>query len=197
MKKFYYLLPALFLFTTSFAQTYYPMLDSVNTWSYATQLMGVRLPASTQSMPCSYPIGTYSNTFTEFTLADTLINSTWYKPVIISSLPCTIGYMREDTAQQKVYFLDNQGNPEIVLYDFSMQVGDTITLNFYPGGYTSGVYTLDSIVNVSIYAGTRRAFYLSNAASHLVTGNGMDREHGLPDRSLLPIFLQPDELERF
>jgi hypothetical protein len=79
---------------------------------------------------------------------------------------CLYGFVREDTAARKVYFLDSQSNPEILLYDFSMQIGDTIAENFLgTGGYfQNGNYILDSVGTINIDAGVRQVFYLNNPA---------------------------------
>jgi hypothetical protein len=81
--------------------------------------------------------------------------------------PCFYGFVREDTALRKVYFLDNLNSPEIVLYDFSMIPGNTISINFINNGnsggfYNSGTYLLDSIRLKAVHhaVGMRRIFYL-------------------------------------
>lgn len=165
MKKIYFaFLPLLFSVWLN-AQTYYPMLDSINEWSYATSLLGVRHAQPSQVLTnCSYPMMSWQS-FKEYTLPDTLIGSNTYRPVINSLQNCTIGYIREDTAARKVWFLDNNSPTEKLLYNFSMQVGDTISINFLTGNlFLSGVYTLDSIGTINTLAGQRRTFNLSNHA---------------------------------
>ncbi len=160
MKKLYFLSVIFLLsFSNGNAQTYYPMLDSANEWTYTVQILGVS-PSSLQASPCSYPYTSY-NVFRHYTAGDTIIDSLSYKVVMNSDMPCTAGYLREDTATQKVYFIDNQLNPELLLYDFSMQVGDSMPISFYPGQYVSGMYTLDSITTFPIGPGLRRAFHLN------------------------------------
>lgn len=162
MKKLYTLILSSVLASGAFAQTYYPMLDSINVWSYASHLIGVRHAEMTQAAPCSYPLFAYGS-FKQYTEADTLIGSYYYKPVMNTLFTCTMGYMREDTAARKVYFIDQVSPTEKLIYDYSMQVGDTMTINFFmqSGTYASGVYTLDSIGSQQILAGTRRTFHLS------------------------------------
>ena len=168
MKK---LLPALLIFLfskTTSAQQYFPMLDSVNEWHYVGNFVPLRMEPPTQvaNLPCSYPLFFFQSMI-EYTAQDTVMNALTYKKV--NSIPdgfanpCTFGYMREDTFLKKVFFVDNVFHPEVTLYDFSMQIGNTMTINFVQTGFfNSGVYTLDSITTVHIQAGNRRAFHLNN-----------------------------------
>jgi hypothetical protein len=146
---------------------YYPMLDTINRWTYTENQIGVLPPLNERisSTFCNYPYYPYSGLNSSmYTGNDTIINSMTYKILLADdwSLPCTYGYLREDIASQKIYFLDVMGNPEILLYDFSMQIGDTININFFTSGYfETGTYRLDSIGTMTISAGTRRVFYLN------------------------------------
>lgn len=161
MKKLYSAIFVTLCAGTISAQAYFPMLDSANEWSYGAHGVGVsNLPV--ESAPCSYPVFNGVNSFKQFTTSDTVINSTTYKIVLSSIQLCTMGYVREDTAARKVFFLDNVSSTEKLLYDFSMVVGDTMAIQFAnTPGYASGVYTLDSITTVAVYAGSRSAFHLN------------------------------------
>ena len=79
--------------------------------------------------------------------------------------PCLLGYIREDTATGKVYFLDPDSMRDFVLYDFGMNIGDSMPITFTNNGQTgyfqTGSYTLDSIDNVDITAGARKEFFLN------------------------------------
>jgi hypothetical protein len=152
------------------AQQYYPMLDSVNVWHYILNQFPVTAPSHPQVIPdnsCGYP---NFSAFAEMnTSGDTSINSIIYKQVMAGdgiSFSCLYGFIREDTASRKIYFKDTDGSPESVLYDFSMQVGNRISLSFYldyigSSYFTNGSYRLDSISNRMIKAGLRRTFYLN------------------------------------
>jgi hypothetical protein len=146
------------------AQQYYPLLDSTNFWHYTANYLPVRMQ-STQD--CPYPMY-FDMGEGHFTGADTIINAYTYKQLYAggSSNPCRFGYLREDTAGRKVYFKDNTGAPEILLYDFSMQVNDSILVSFITnnGYFDSGYYKLDSITTVTIAAGQRRKFHLNCSA---------------------------------
>ncbi len=151
------------LYSEMSAQQYYPMLDSVNRWTYSVWNCFARPHPMKSYSPCSYPLHDMFCIPEIYTGQDTVIDSITYKTVIVgdSTNPCLYGFIREDTAAKKVYFRDVLSNPEFVLYNFSMQVGDTIPINFYVNGYfPSGRYRLDSIGSINILAGSRRVFYL-------------------------------------
>lgn len=165
MKQFYFLILISIFGKTISAQQYYPMLDSsINEWSYTNFGIGVIQNPSFQSLPCNYPAAnTPGWPYKEFTTSDTIIGSNIYKVIYNDFSYCTLGYIREDTATKKIFFLDNASSTEKLLYDFSMVVGDTITCNFNPSfsGYVSGLYTLDSITMIQIDAGPRRQFWFA------------------------------------
>lgn len=151
------------------AQQYYPMLDSVNNiWNYSGNIFPVvqNNPGESLMPNCNYPLWFGGFMWEEGTIGDTVLNAKTYKIVRFGDAfgGCIAGYLREDTTTRKIYFQDVNNTPEVLLYDFSMQVGNTIAINFYnTGGYFStGNYTLDSIEPVLIKAGVRRAFYLSS-----------------------------------
>jgi hypothetical protein len=75
-----------------------------------------------------------------------------------------VGYIREDSLTRKVYFLDKSSTGEDLLYDFSLNVNDSIFLNFpqTAGTFPKGYYKVKSINNVTIKAGTRKQFVLKN-----------------------------------
>ncbi|HXC05346.1 MAG TPA: T9SS type A sorting domain-containing protein [Bacteroidia bacterium] len=165
----HFLLSFFLLFSTLLgAQHYYPMLDSANSWSYTgNAIPAIVQPPHHSPVLCNYMSGAGMNTMQEYTTSDSVIGSITYKmlyqnqgPTI--SNPCYLGLIREDTALHKVYFKDNQGDPEQVLYDFSKQVGDTMKVIARTGNYfQSGTYRVDSIRMLHIKAGMRRLFYLN------------------------------------
>ncbi|TND07476.1 MAG: hypothetical protein FD123_3254 [Bacteroidetes bacterium] len=162
---------ALILFSGLFslsldAQTYYPLLDStVNRWSYATQMLGVNSPDPDRTVNCGLPINAFPfSDPKEYTTTDTIIDSLTYKILLHEEYlsPCLLGFIREDTAARRVYFRSFQDTAEYLLYDFSLQPGNTIYLDFpLSSAYQPGTYLLDSIVNVSVTAGVRRKFFFS------------------------------------
>ena len=172
MKKLYLLFFILIIGSETHSQGYYPMLDSVsNDWYIIGNVIPVR---TQQSAFCTY--GQFTGlTLHRYTAGDALINGYNWEVIMeeiygIGSSLCTFGYIREDNAARKVYFMDHQFSPEVLMYDFSMQPGDSILRTFVqPGGYyQDGWFTLDSIGTVTINAGLRRIFYLNN---HQAFGN--------------------------
>ena len=167
MKKL--LLPFLFFLPTLLsAQNYKPLLDSVNSWCYTGNYIVLNIPDTFLAGPCYYPISSGFESENYYTLGDTLINGTIYKPLESTdyyyNYNCRTGYIREDTVLRKVYFMDNVFSPEVVLYDFGLQLSDTITLHFYnsPGYYENGIYQLDSIKSFITATGfSTKAFYLN------------------------------------
>jgi len=104
----------------------------------------------------------------QYTTHDTLIDSLTYlivqEETDQNTTYCEFGYLREDTVAKKVFFKDNLGNPEIVLYNFAMHIGDTMSINFMAGIglYASGVFQLDSISTIQTQHGNTRLFCLNN-----------------------------------
>ncbi len=150
------------------AQVYHPMLQgNSNVWYYTWNIIGVKQQQTLYN--CFYPTYPIDASYEISTVSDTTIAGTTYKKLIeygfLNPLDsCVLGFIREDTVAEKIYFVDNLFNPEVLLYDFSMNVGDSIYIDFLsPGGYyDNGYYFVDSIIPVQIPAGQRRAFYLHN-----------------------------------
>lgn len=80
------------------------------------------------SLPPEYQ---YEKTYITKIGNDTLINGVSYSKVLttkdeLSAICLNNGYIREDVENQKIYYKPTVNNPEILLYDFNAQVGDTI-----------------------------------------------------------------------
>jgi hypothetical protein len=161
MKKVFLIAALCFNALLSSAQ-YHPMLDSANIWSYTSTMIAIRLPAPASD--CTYPFYNYSYA-KHYTVGDTILGANMYKKVYATDNynTCLFGFLREDSAAQKVYFHDVNNNPEVVLYDFSMQLNDSINVDFTNdwGYFEDGYFTLDSITTVNIAAGQRRKFFLN------------------------------------
>ena len=100
---------------------------------------------------------------------DSLYNSKTYKKV--SYLNAFQGLMREDTLAKKVYFIQYCNTYEELLYNFSLNEGDTITYNLqsFNSSMTSGVFTVDSVrVKHDYTTYYHKHFYLKN---HTVANN--------------------------
>lgn len=149
--------------TFSRAQSYHPLLDSINRWAVAANFLPVR--NSNATTICNYPFNSF-NPEDFYTDGDTTINAVVYKKIIADDQfgICLAGYVREDTSTQRVYFLSTTSATEELLYDFSIQNGDSLQLSFYASGsfYTTGNFTVDSIRTVTLIAGQRKIIYLTN-----------------------------------
>ena len=120
---------------TSFAQPYVPMLNN-STWNLVSSNFG-----GNQNLILGP--GT-----------DAVIGSYAYKKYTDPTIYSTDNYVREDVAAKKVY--RNVNGVDQLLYDFSLQVGNHITLS------DGRDYTVSSITNVNVNGGQRRMFYLIN-----------------------------------
>ncbi len=79
---------------------------------------------------------------------DTIINFETYYAILANGY----GYVREDTIEKKVWFLNNF-DTEVLLYDFSLGIGDTTEL--------LGL-VVDTITEEVINQTTRKKYWLSN-----------------------------------
>jgi hypothetical protein len=151
------------------AQTYHPLLDSTsNVWHYTANWLPLKTTQPTGG-PCDYQSSTQYSRLE--TVGDTTINGTSYRiidnfEIWANFVPCRFGYMREDTASRKVYFMPNDLSPEMLMYDFSLNQGDQIQLDFTPfsGVHPAGLYFVDTIFSVNTTAGNRNLFQLRSVS---------------------------------
>jgi hypothetical protein len=102
-----------------------------------------------------------------FTRGDTIINHNTYYKTKIDCCPDTTFYFREDTQSRRVWMLTEDTMTEKLIYDFSLNKGDSIFLNFDFNdtdivSVGSGWYFVDSVKYISTYSGQRKALFLSN-----------------------------------
>lgn len=76
------------------------------------------------------PGSTYESYFIKF-MGDTTINGLAYKKIMkskdeLNANWSSAGYMREETTTRKVFVYNKAGNKDILLYDFSLDEGDSI-----------------------------------------------------------------------
>ena len=69
------------------------------------------------------------------------------------------GFIREDSLSKKVFFKETLLATEFVLYDFSLNVGDSTFMNFPNNPSTTGFYRVDSIKTVTELCGARKHFF--------------------------------------
>jgi hypothetical protein len=166
------------------AQEYHPIIEDDKVWLEAYYV---------GSNICSYE-SVYQMRFG----GDTLIEGNIYRKILkrnfspISSGPyCPPfvasefenqagAFMREDTAAQQVFVwiadYDNPEGHEVLMYDFTLEVGDTIPLSSYLTG--NQVRTIQSIEDYTLVNGdTRRKFNLELDEISYIEGIGS--EYGL------------------
>jgi hypothetical protein len=141
------------------------MLGNVNTdWYIFDVFIPVSPGQKLSSLTAAPPVQRGKYTAAKDTLLFSKTYKKYYQMYMMPAFPLNIhvGYLREDTANRKVYFMDKTTFVEELLYDFSMNVGDSIFMNF-PGTFApfpKGYYKVKSIQNVTIKAGVRKLFKL-------------------------------------
>lgn len=152
------------------AQTYYKLLGSnTSDWYIYDAHIPVIAPPNKYSdfNTATVPIPTFGK-YSAYT--DTVVQSKNYKKFYHvytwaggSNMNLFIGYIREDTVAKKVYFLDKAtSSVEDLLYDFSLNVGDSAYYNFPTsfGNFPKAWYKVKSIVNTATKVGIRKKFNL-------------------------------------
>jgi len=113
---------------------------------------------------------------------DVEINGVTYKKFIDNAWSGTEVFLREDVAAKKVYRRIN--NTDVLLYDFSLDVGSTITLSNGLG------YNVMSVTDIPAADGTtRKRIYLNN----FITSETWIEGVGSPGHPLKPSFELPSD----
>jgi len=147
MKTFAFLFIMTLGFTNAFSQDYYPIVQENNEWN----ILQVVYPGSGNPWDTIY--WTISYKFT----GDTIISDQAYKKVYKSEEEIPInweyeGCIREE--EQKVWYFPKYGNGETKIYDFTVNMGDTISFLYQP-------MVVDSISYKEINGEDRKHFYFS------------------------------------
>lgn len=148
----------LFLLTTVLtlqSQNYTPLLDQTNKWYVTTCYNGC--------ITDSY-----------YTNGDTLVNNKMHKILDGFHYISRTFLLHEDVTEKKVFLTKISGNrkDEFLLYDFSLQEGDSIQMNnpITPFPSDGGFYQLDSIRSVpSLNNLPLKHFYLSPTSSNTIS----------------------------
>lgn len=163
MKKYYLFIIVVFCVFKSQGQVYHPMFGYHHTW-YVDNISPLLMPR-TQNDNLVYDVMDANG--------DTIINDKQYFKAklywdnYMYSYDTTL-FFREDTTLQQVWILLNDSTKEKLLYDFSLNKGDSMYLDFdfqdssmlY---YTrTGWYHIDSTKTIAILSGQRKSLYLSN-----------------------------------
>jgi hypothetical protein len=182
MKKFLLLIATLItLSAKSQTSVYHPFPDSSAVWNFHTTLAMCTLGGGVESY--------YSITIS----GDTLINSQVYHklftPFVQSIVTGTCspyvfsgydGAVRQDTANRKVFYVPPSDSTEQLLYDFSMQVGDTVK-----GYIESIILPLDTVQSIdSVLVGNNyRKRWLINSCYNIMLIEGIGSTFGLIEPS--------------
>jgi hypothetical protein len=178
MKKIFTLL--LISISQVFAQTnvYHPFPESNARWNIHLQ------------SGCDFSFSGMNQYYTLRIEGDTIINTNTYHLLkiptkkIINSTNCmnpgtfytpqvSIGAIRQDTAARKVFIVPSGNNTEQLLYDFNMQVGDT--LHSFLSNNQDTVVSIDSILVGSSY----RKRWLVNACYQIYIIEGIGSSYGV------------------
>lgn len=150
----------------SFSQTYIPML---NNSSWNIQISGQMGPQYKWIEPG----------------VNVVIGSFTYKKFIDVDYSQTEIYVREDIATKRVYRRIN--NSDVLLCDFSLQVGNTITLG------NGNLYSVSVISNINVNGGQRRMFSLTNLSNPFSSGEKWIEGVGNWNHPLKPNFELPSD----
>jgi hypothetical protein len=161
MKYIFTSFAAFFFSLSAIGQDYTPILDHRNEWHFTTCFFGC---------------------FTDkyYTDGDTLVNGKMYKILDGYHFISRTFLLREEVVEKKLYFLKirpSGGVEEYLLYDFTMQVGDTINMlnPITPFPQDGGYFKLDSIIPRPLVDGLDYDhFYFSPTPSNTIsTGNAI------------------------
>ena len=188
MKKYLLILFLSLCFVNGNAQAwiYHPMPESNAVWRVDDQ----------NAFPCFIP-GLYSSY--QYTLVgDTIIGIYTYKKIFISGLTDICfgtptgfnflrGALRNDTVNKKVYFRPLVSNAlrDTLLYDFSLQVGDTLYGTYNSDPYPNSNFTIDIIDSVLVGNAYHRRF--SHAGGSFSYIEGVGSATGLLEPLTMPI----------
>lgn len=156
MKKYLSLIILLFLFK-SYSQEYVPLLQEGNKWYEKKIEYNFDMPS-----PLSKTYIVINGEETKNGIVYKKLFSNLYCYTSDSLFPCNptgntdVFYklLREDSNERKVYFYDDATNSEVLLYDFSLNVGNQIPYNF-PNHATNSENSPDFVwtINHIIYGG--------------------------------------------
>ena len=154
MKKLF-LLCLFVCYSPLFSQDYKPLLDNYNEWHLTS---------------CYF--GCLSDVY--YTDGDTLVDGNEYKILDGFHYISRTFLLREELPNRKVYLniVDPAGNNEYLIYDFAMNIGDSIDMKnpISPFPENAGYYRLDSIIPRPLVDGNDyRHFYFSPSPSNTIS----------------------------
>jgi len=170
MKKIFLVIAAFFLAISSYSQGYSSLLgkqgDTINIWGIEDEMEA------------------WDIKFVFVISEDTVIGTTSYRIVDMHEQSLYFmgqrsrHFMREDTTTKKVYVLDKTTMTDVLLYDFSLAVGDSVYLQFgdtsvamptgiFPTNMTDSWFTVKNDFTISsvLSADRYRVLYLESDSS--------------------------------
>jgi hypothetical protein len=144
-----------FFCTLIYGQQYVPLINDYNEWQFTTCYFGC--------LNDGY-----------YTDGDTIVDGQDYKILDGYHYISRTFLLREDVLEKKVFlnFVEETGNTEYLLYDFSLSIDDSIDMKnpLSPFIEDAGYYNVDSIIPRPLVDGNDyRHFYLSPSASNVVS----------------------------
>jgi hypothetical protein len=139
----------------TFSQGPYQIADSTKKWN--TVYYGF----------WSWGIAHCSGTIISKTAEEVLFNNTTFCKVYETQDSLQqdwvhVGYLREDTITNKVYF-SKWGSDEIgLIYDFNLATGDSVVIDNYYGGFEDVLLICDSIDSLTINGSFKKRLFLSS-----------------------------------
>ena len=181
MKKISIVLTLLLVGLSTYSQEYFPMPDSGAIWNH-----NIVNSESTHYISSRFRLGT---------IGDTIINSKEYSKIyrlheidFDLSQATYVGAIREEN--KKVYAITTwDDEPEVLLYDFGVEVGDIITSNAM-NGYMSIPVEVLAIDTVELLDGTLRK-RIDIGVDHWIEGIGSLSGLFTPITSLLTNYTSP------
>lgn len=165
MKKL--LLSALIIFgfnsVKSQTSTYYPLLADSNVWAVYSDVIPLMVTSHGNPQTQSNYMSGYV-----WKIKDTLVDSlnyTMFYSRTNEGYTSQWSLLREDTASRQVFLLSGGDTAERIIYDFSLNAGDSIWLDFMyqqVNFLQSGWWYVDSTNMYPTVLGQRKALYLSN-----------------------------------
>ncbi len=142
------LITASFIFSgMAFCQDYYPLVQENNEWNVLQVIFEGGNPWDTTFYTQTYRIA-----------GDTMINELAYKKVFISEEEIPVNWEYEGSIREedeKVWYVSHFNNEEILIYDFTLNVGDTMVFQNQP------YMVVDSIAFHEIAGIERKHIYFS------------------------------------
>lgn len=170
MKQTLLVLTFLIFVINGYSQKYHPIVNETNNWSVVSGGIGAILKV------CCVETNHYKFE------GDTTIQTTDYIKILSSTDSInqtweTIGFIREDTIQKKVWIRDLE-NQEGLVYDFDLSLEEEITL-YNPFFWDTITYKVSEIDSILIQTEFRKTFILNNGSWEEKWIEGIGSEFGI------------------